>query len=196
MINLTKNKGKVLDFLIRNFTEKNSIRTIAREVSLSAMGAQKILKEFEKEDITTKEKIGTGIFYSINLKNERAFKLAELILMQKNLNPYARIYSKDLESLKNYSKVCILFGSILTKGEKAKDIDVFVLINKDNFKNIEKQKKELSGKSTKPFHFVYQTKKDFEKNIKIRDPTILDIIKKGVVLWGEEVILKIIKNGK
>ena len=195
MISLTENRSKVLNFLIRNFSKKNSIRMVAKEVGLSPMGTQKILKEFEVEGMVEKEKIGTGIFYSVNLNNEVGFKLAELILLQNKLNSYAKIYAKDLEQLKKYISACVLFGSVLIKGEKAKDIDVLVIIDKKNFERVEEEKRRLEKISVKPIHFIYQTQKDFNGNVKKRDEPILDMIKKGAVLWGQDFILKGIKNG-
>lgn len=196
MVSLTENRSKVLDFLIRNFSKRNSIRMIAKQLGLSPMGAQKILKAFERERITTKEKIGTGIFYSLNLNNAIAFKLAELILTQNKLNPYAKIYGKDLEKLKQYVKACVLFGSILAKGEKSRDVDVLVIIDKKDFKKVEQRKREIEKIATKPIHFIYQTQKDFEENIKKQDRPILNIIKTGAVLWGQNFILRGIKNAR
>jgi predicted nucleotidyltransferase len=194
MVSLTKNKSKVLNFLIRNFSDRNSIRMIAKQLSLSPMGAQKILKDFEKEGLTVKEKIGTGIFYRLDLNNDVAFKLAELILTQHTLNSYAKVYAKDIKQLKKYVKTCVLYGSILTKGKNAGDVDVLVIINKQNFEKVEQQKEKLAKVATKPIHFMYQTQKDFEANIKERDKPILDIIKKGSILWGQNFILEGIKN--
>ena len=194
MVSLTENKSKMLNFLIRNFNKKNSIRMIAKQLSLSPMGAQKILKEFEKERITIKEKIGTGIFYSLNLNNEMAFKLAELILTQNKLNSYAKIYAKDLEKLRQYVKACVLFGSILTKDEKARDVDILIIIDKENFKKVEQKKQEIEKIAVKRLHFMYQTQKDFEENIRKKDKPILDVIKTGAVLWGQNFVLQGIKN--
>lgn len=194
MVSLTENKSKVVNFLIRNFYKKNTIRMIAKQLGLSPMGAQKILKEFERENITIKEKIGTGIFYSLDLNNKVAFKLAELILTQNKLNSYAKVYAKDLEKIREYVKACVLYGSILTKREGAGDVDVLVIIDKKNFKKVESKKDEIAKIATKELHFMYQTQKDFEENIKKKDKPILDIIRKGVVLWGYNFILKGIKN--
>ncbi len=193
MVSLTENKSKVLNFLIRNFHKKNTIRMIAKQLSLSPMGAQKILKEFEKERILIKEKIGTGIFYSIDLNNEVAFKLAELILTQNKLSSYARVYARDLEKLRENVEACVLFGSVLIR-EDARDIDVLVIVKEKNFKKVEKEKQEIEKIAIKPMHFIYQTQKDFEENIKKEDKPILEIIKTGAVLWGQNFVLRGIKN--
>ena len=104
------------------------------------------------------------------------------------------MYASDLKQLKKYVKACILCGSILTRGEKAKDVDVLVIIQKRNFKKVEQKKTELSKFATKPVHFIYQTQKDFRENIKKKDEPILHIIKKGAVLWGHNIILECIKD--
>lgn len=167
---------------------------IAKQLDLSPMGAQKILKEFEKERILVKERIGTGIFYSIDLNNEVAFKLAELILTQNKLSSYVRVYARDLEKLKESVKACVLFGSILIKGEEARDVDVLVIIDDKKFKEVERLKEDLSKIMIKPLHFMYQTQKDFVKNIKKGDKPILEVIKTGAILWGQNFVLQGIKN--
>lgn len=194
MVSLTENKSKVLDFLIRNLYKKNTIRMLAKQLNLSPMGAQKILKKFETEKILIKEKIGNGIFYNIDLNNEVAFKLAELILTQNKLSSYARVYARDLEKLRENVEACVLFGSVLTKGEDARDIDVLVIIKEKNFKKVEKGKQEIGRIAIKPLHFMYQTQKDFENNIKKGDKPLLDVIRTGVVLWGQNLVLLGIKN--
>lgn len=194
MVSLTENQSKVINLLIRDFNKKTSIRMIAKQLGLSPMGAQKILKGFERESVTIKEKIGTGIFYSLNLNNETAFKLGEIILTQNKLNSYAKVYMKNLEKLKPYTKSCVLFGSILHKGEKAGDVDVLVIIDKKDFKKVERKKQEIEKISAKTIQFVYQTQKDLEENIAKRDKAVLEIIRTGAVLWGQNFILKGIKN--
>jgi len=196
MISITKNEAKIINFLIKNFISKNSIREIGRQTGLSAMGTQKILKGLEKQKIAVSEKIGGAIYYRLNLENKSSQKLAELVLTQYKLNSYAQIYAEDLIQLKGHTKACILYGSILTKGEKAEDVDIMVIIEKKNLEKAEKICQELSRKGTKEIHMMVQTEKDFESNIKKKDKPILDIIKKGAVLWGENYVVEGVKNAE
>src|SRR3989338_5663678 len=91
MVGLTLNEIRVISFLLRNFTERYSIRHLARELGLSPMGARKIAMKLEKAGILRFESIGTSIYYSPNLNEEIGRKVAELVLAYKDLNAYAKV---------------------------------------------------------------------------------------------------------
>ena len=77
MLSLSDNEFSVVNFLVRNFTEKLTIRNIAQRLNFSAAGVFNILKKLEKQNIVTGQKFGTGLFYSINFENKIAEHLAE-----------------------------------------------------------------------------------------------------------------------
>ena len=72
MISLSDNEFSVLSFLTRNFSERLTIRSIALRLKFSAAGVFNILKKLEKLDIVYGQKLGTGLFYSINFENKIA----------------------------------------------------------------------------------------------------------------------------
>ena len=199
---LPKNMKLILNFLLENFTKKYNINQIAGRLNISVSDTHRVLKKLDKGGIVKATKIGSGIFYELNLENKIASKIAELLLIQREMNPYAKVYAKDLEveGMKESSKVCILFGSILSKGEKARDVDVLIIPDekeeKDVIKYIESFCLELSKKRAKNIQTLLHTKRDLESNIREEDEVILDIMKNGVVLWGEKIIVEAIKYGK
>ena len=81
MLSLSDNEFSVLSFLVRNFTEKLTIRNIAQKLNFSPAGVFNILKKLEKNGIVTGEKLGTGLFYSINFENRIAEHLAGIVLL-------------------------------------------------------------------------------------------------------------------
>lgn len=191
---LTKNEHKIINLLLRHTYENFTIREISRKINITPMGARKILNKFKKENILISKKIGTGIFYKLNFNNRITQKICELVLAQNKLNLFAQVYAEDLKILENCTESCILFGSILVRGEKARDVDVMLLIEKEQYKNVEKISQELSEKKAKKIHFMMQTKEDFIKNLTQKNKAVLNIIKNGVVLWGENHIVEAIKN--
>lgn len=193
---LSKNAGLILNFLLRNFTKKYNINQIADKLEISVSDTHRVLKKLDKSKIVKPNKIGNGIFYELNLENKVASKIAELLLIQKETNPYARNYAKDLEPLKKYSKAGILFGSIIYKGEKAGDVDVLIVADKKQVQYVESFCLELSKNRAKNIQTLLYTKKDLENNIKKKDEVIIDVIKNGVVLWGEKLIVEAIRYGK
>ena len=81
VLSLSDNEFSVLSFLVRNFTERLTIRNVAQRLNFSAAGVFNILKKLEKEDIVKGEKLGTGLFYSINFENKIALHIAEIVLL-------------------------------------------------------------------------------------------------------------------
>ena len=81
MLSLSDNEFSVLSFLVRNFTERLTIRNMAQRLNFSAAGVFNILKKLEKQNIVKGEKLGTGLFYSINFENKIAVHIAEIVLL-------------------------------------------------------------------------------------------------------------------
>jgi len=109
---LTKNEKKVLRLLLTAFDRESSINNIAKECSLAPNGAYKILKKFEEEGILKVKKIANIKSYSINFDDEKTDNILELALMPK-LEGRIKYRREDLKGLKEITKACILFGSIL-----------------------------------------------------------------------------------
>ncbi len=171
MVSLTENEARVVSFLLRNFGEDYNINRVARELKLSPRGAYKILKKLEKEGFLRSNKVGNNLLYKINFSQEHASELCQFVLAERKISPYVTVWINDLQPLKEITDMAILFGSILTK---------------ENIDQI-KQKK---------IHHLIQTKEDLVKNIRRRDPAVLEEIKTGLVLWGRDVLVEAIKNGQ
>lgn len=191
------NKDKILNFLLRN-TEQYNINQIAKILKLSVGSVHKILKSLEERKILNLKQLGNASYYSLNLDKIETIKYCELVLIEEknNLlsnNKTAKIYVQDLE--KYDSKSIILFGSILNKEDQAKDVDVlFIIKNKEQIKEINNFCLEISKIRTKKVNPLIMEEKDLILNIKNKNNAILDIVKTGIILKGEEVFIKSIKN--
>ena len=190
MFSLTINESKVIDLLIRNWSERISMNEVAKRLKLSPMGAYKILKKLEKQKILFFEQIGQSKYYKINLKEQVSRKTAEFVLSQHDLNPFAKVCSEDFKKLNSSAECTILFGSTVTKGIDANDIDIFCVVKKQKYKLLRNNVQELQKNISKHIQLVVQTFEDMVRNFKKKDPVLLDIIKKGVFLSGQEVILE------
>lgn len=185
----------MVDFLLRNFTERYSINQLAKELKLSPQGAYKMSKKLEKARILKPEPIGNAIYYRPNLDEEIGRKTAELVLSYKDINPYAKVQAKDLEKLKTHTLCAVLFGSVLTKAEKAGDIDVLLVLEEGQLNKMHKVLIEIQSIKSKKISEMLQTREDLVRNIRKRDAPLLDAIKTGQVLWGSEIIVEAIRNG-
>src|SRR3989344_4053699 len=101
MLSLSDNEFSVISFLVRNFTERLTIRNIAQRLNFSPAGVFNILKKLEKNNIVVGQKLGTGLFYAINFENKIAEHLAGIVLLYSDEK-----ISIDIEKL-NQAKAAI-----------------------------------------------------------------------------------------
>ena len=194
MVALTENDARAIDFLIRNFSQKFNINQLSRELKLSPRGIFMILKKLEKQNYLVSEKQGNNIFYKINYNSEDALDACRFVLTERKTSPFLRALIKDLEKLKDISKLAILFGSVLTKEKEAGDIDLLLIFDEKQFKKVESTIKQINSIKSKKIHAIYQTREDFKNNIKERDKAIIEEIKTGIILWGRDVFLEAINE--
>jgi len=193
-----KTKEAIIQLLLTNSLTLYNINQIARTLNISVGGAHKTIKELEKKNIVKSTKLGNAIYYRLNFSNKETVKLAALILIEnKNLmyekNPLVKIYGQEIEKIK--AKLAILFGSILTKKEKANDVDVlFVISKKGEAKKIYKQCENISKIKTKPIVPLILLGDDLKEKIEKREKIISSIIKEGIVLFGEDNLVKILSK--
>jgi len=132
------------------------------------------------------------------LDSKEAEIITELVMMESRSeflakNPHASIYAKDLKDAEKLSKAVILFGSILDTKE-AKDVDVLFIIDKGRSKAIEDFCIKLSNLRPKMVNPLLMTMADFKGNIKKQDKVIVDILRKGVILFGEDAVIKTLRG--
>lgn len=195
---LSVNLTRIVEFIFRNIPDRFNVNQIARELKISVGSAYKILKLLEKKEILASQKIGNGIYYALNLNNKEAKNITALVLLEsKNksiaTNPYVSIYAKDIKDIEKLSKAIVLFGSIINT-KNANDIDVLFIIDKGKSKAIEDFCMKLSNLRPKKVNPLFMTMADFKKNIKKQDKVIVDILKKGIILSGEDIIINILRG--
>ena len=167
MLSLSDNEFSVLSFLVRNFTEKLTIRNIAQRLDFSSAGVFNILKKLEKQSIVVGQKLGTGLFYQINLDNRIAEHLAAVVLLYSD-----KKINIDVEQFKE-AKAAIF-------DEKS------LLLVTDNVTIL-----EIAIPNTE---IISKTDDDVINLLKKKNPELLQLLKKGVVLFGEDKVVEIIKN--
>lgn len=196
MVSLTANEARTMEFLIRNFSKDYNINQLAKKLHISPGGMFKILKKLEGQNFLTEKKLGNNIFYKINYKSYEALDTCKFALTEKKVTSYIKVWIKDLEVLKKKTELAILFGSVLNKGREARDVDLLLVFNKRNLRDIENLIDGLNKIKSKRVHAIYQTKGDLIKNIKKQDRAILEEIRTGIILWGRGVLVEAIKDGQ
>ena len=186
MLSLSDNEFSVLNFLVRNFTERLTIRNIAQRLNFSSAGVFNILKKLEKQNIVVGEKLGTGLFYSINFENKIAEHLAAIVLL----------HSEEM------SKIFEIF-------DHAQKSPISDKIERINIEQLKQAKAAIFDRKTlllvtdsvtildisiPNVNVVAKTEDEIIALLRKKDPEILQLLKKSVVLFGEDKIVQIIKN--
>ncbi|MBT3464339.1 hypothetical protein HOD20_00130 [archaeon] len=195
MEDITKNEMKFMLTLLKNPNEQYNANNISTILKISSMGALKIAKRLQKENIFTSKEIGKATFYKLNLESDYVRQYLKFLLKREaeQASPYVKRWKTEVEKkLESISIVVILFGSILTKQKGANDIDLLIIIDKKKYNQINKKIEEINKFSDKTIHPMYQTKKDFKENLEKEDKPLMSAIK-GIVLSGEEQFLELLK---
>ena len=168
MLSLSDNEFSVISFLVRNFTERLTIRNIAQRLDFSPAGVFNILKKLEKQNIVTGQKFGTGLFYSINFENRVAEHLAAIVLVYSD-EKYDKI---DFEQLKQAKALIFDKKSLLVVADNV----------------------SISEISIPNTNIITKTEDELIESFRKKDPDTMQVLKKGVVLRGEDIIVNAIKN--
>src|SRR3989338_1521109 len=167
MLSLSDNEFSVISFLVRNFPEKLTIRNIAQRLDFSAAGVFNILKKLEKQGIVVSEKLGTGLFCKINFENKIACHLAEIVLLysEEKTEVDAEKLRQAKAAIFDKKLLLLITDNITTFDASIPDIDVMT-----------------------------KTEDEVIALLRRKDSGILQLLKNGVVLFGEDKIVEIIKK--
>ena len=188
---IPKNTKKIILYLLRNL-ELVNINQISKLLDISVGSSFKILKDLEKNNIVLSSSLGNAKFYQINLNNEETIKWCEILLSEerRNLKGYSKIYAEEIQKFEQ-AELIILFGSVLNNKD-FNDADVLFITNKT--KEVTKFCLGISKIKTKPVVPLILKKEDFIKEIKDKKEVVLNILKTGIILRGESILLKVLKN--
>jgi len=168
--------------------------SMAKHIGISSMGALKIAKRLEKENIISSKVLGKAKFYKLNLESDYVRHYIKFLVKReaKQANPYIKAWIEDIKKVKS-ADAAILFGSILRKQKSANDIDVLFVIDKKNYPKVKKEIDGINLISTKKIHPMYQTKEDIKNNIKKGDKPLFNAIK-GIMVFGEDLMMGLIEK--
>ncbi len=183
---------EIIKILFKEPYESYNSRSISKKIGMSHAGAFKILKKLEQRQIVAPKQIGRAKIYSLNLNDEIAEKEAEIALTLESRN-YKR-WVEEFSGIKSNADFAILFGSIIKNEKEAKDIDILIISAKSNLNKIKEAIDKKKNILVKPVHALHQTPEVFIKDLRSKNKTMLEIFKTGVVLYGQENLIKIVKR--
>ena len=194
MRNITNNEMLFVLSILKNPEAEYNANNIAKQIGISRMGALKIAKKLEKENVLLSRKLGNARFYKLNFESDYV-KQYIIFLLKREVEQspdYIKVWINEIKKIKNADSA-ILFGSVLAKEKEAKDIDILLITNKKKFSRLKKEIENINLINIKKLHPIYQSKEDFKKNIKEGDKVVLNSIK-GVVIFGEDKIINLIEK--
>lgn len=194
MRDITNNEMVFVLTLFKSPETQYNANSIAKLIGISRMGALKIAKRLEKENIIISKELGKAKYYRLNFSNDYVKQYVKFLLKREaeQAHPYIRVWVDEVKKLKS-ADAAILFGSVLRKYKEARDIDVVLITDKKRFPKLKKEIEEIDELNVKRLHTVYQTKEDFIKNIKNGDKALLSAIK-GIVIFGEDIIIDLLQK--
>lgn len=173
---------------------------------LAKVGLGTVSSEFSKlarEGLVEQKTEGQEKYYKLNLANPRTRKLIELIETDKREKFYKdngklawvlEDFTKRIADFAPEVQSVILFGSAARGQATPKsDIDILVIApnsEEEQFKklmnSIDRLASEVSGRHPAKLVPVVVMAKDFEGSVEDRKRFAVDVLKDGIVLFGEE----------
>lgn len=192
MEEITNNEMLFVLIIFKSPEVEYNANSIAKSMGISSMGALKIAKRLEKENILVSKELGKARFYKLNFANEYVRQYVKFLLKREgeHANPYVKVWINEIRKIED-ADAALLFGSVLKKEKEAKDIDVVLVTDKRRFKKLKKEVEEINHLNVKRLHPIYQTKEDFKRNIKELNKPLLSAIK-GIVVFGEDLIIRML----
>lgn len=187
---------KIAIILLKNFGNTTAT-SLSAELKMSRWGVWKILKKLEKENFIIIEPLGSGktsaAAIRLNWDNILVEKTLALSLTQEALK-YKR-WLHDFSSLQQETDFLMLYGSILYSN-KANDIDIIGVAKEKKLAKISEDISGIQETQNKKIHSINLTQGEFKQELKKPNRAYLDAIKKGVILFGQENFIKLMKEIK
>lgn len=195
MVSLTEKERETLLILFKDLKTYYNANSISKVLNITHVGVMKIFKRFKDENLVTSQTIGKSIIYKLNFENNYVKQLISFLLADEVNDKYKR-WQKEFSKLYKENRIVLLYGSIIKNYQTASDIDVMVVMEKDEYKNISKTIKEKQKILPKKIHPILLTESDLINNIKEDKDAIIDIIKNAICLYGQNKYVELIKNAR
>lgn len=193
MSSLTPKENEVLLVLFKDFNKDYNSNSLSKIVGITPRGALKILKNLHKQNLLMRKQFGKAVFYKVNLEDYYAFRTLETLLIYEAREKVPRWLAEFKELFKDV-EIAIIFGSIIRNPKQANDIDLLLVFTQKNLKQVKSFINEKNKILLKPIHPIMQSLNDIKKNLKKKDPVVLNALRRGYVLQGYDKLIEVVKN--
>ena len=190
MKDLTINEMRFVLSILKSPEMEYNANNMAVSLDISSMGALKIANRLVKEKILLVKMLGRAKYYRLNI-NEYVSQYLKFLLKREaeQSYPYIKRWIIEIRKIKN-ADTAILFGSVLSKNESAKDVDVLLITNSKKFTALQTEIEILNKLNDKKIHPIFQTMGDIIKNVHDKDKIVCDALK-GIVVFGEDIMVNL-----
>lgn len=192
MASLTENERKALLILFKDFTSYHNANTLSKKLGISRIGTMKMLKKLKAEDILIDKEISKSTIYRPNFEEDYVKKLISFLLTDE-ANKFRR-WKYEFKDIFKKDRIVLIYGSAIRNYEKAKDIDVMIVLDKKDIKEVNSILNKAQEFLPKKIHPIKLTEKEISENLLSRQEAIVDIVKNAIVLYGQEKYVEVIKN--
>ena len=194
MTTLTQKERETVLILFKDYTAFYNANSISKVLSISHVGAQKILKRLLQENLLISKTIGKSIIYKLNFNDTYVSQLVAFLLADE-ANTFKR-WKEEFKELFKKERIIMLFGSTVKDYAHANDIDLMIVLKNKEIKQVHVVLKKKEKILPKKLHAIKLTHQDLLENLKKRDKAMVDIVKNAIILYGQEKYVEILKNAK
>jgi len=200
---LTPKVISILRAMYSNFEKWYYTRELAKLAKVSSWSVSRRFSRLVKEGMVEQRSEGREKFYRLNLLSAKTRKMCELFETERRENFFKKNrrlawiledFTKKASDFIPEIQSIVLFGSA-ARGQATprSDIDVLVLLpnyEEDRFKklmnSVDQLASEVSGRHPAKLVPVVMMTKDFEQGLRDKKRFAIDVLKDGIVLFGEE----------
>lgn len=192
MIEVTKAEQKALLTLYKDFTVYYNANSLSKKLGITQVGAMKLLKRLEKNKIVLSRRIGKSIIYKVNVEEELIQRLLAFTLANE-AKKYER-WAHEFKPLGKKGRIVLFYGSASRNYAPAKDIDVMIVLDKNDASDVHSSLNAVQKFLSKKLHPLIATRNDLFKNLQEHNEAMTEIIKTAIVLYGYDEYMEIV-NG-
>ena len=189
---ISDKEKEALLILFKDFSSYYNANSLSKILGISRIGTMKLLKKFKENNILKDRKIGKSSVYKLNLEDDYVRNLVAFLLADE-ANNFKR-WKDEFKDLFKGERIVLLYGSIMKNYEKAHDIDIMIVIEKGEYKEVAKVIVKRQKFLSKKIHLIELTKEDLLKNLQEKQKAMIDIVKNAAILYGQNKYVEIIQN--
>ncbi len=189
---ISDKEKEALLILFKDFSSYYNANSLSKLLGISRIGTMKLLKKFKKNNILKDRKIGKSTVYKLNLEDDYVRNMISFLLADE-ANNFKR-WKDEFKGFFKGERIVMLYGSTIKNYEKARDIDIMIVMEKREYKEVAKVIEERQKFLSKKIHSIELIPNDLLKNLQEKQKAVIDIVKNAIILYGQNKYVEIIQN--